>query len=263
MRQITAQMQLLSPLHHSSFGGARSNVVTCRRMDVLAPDGTIESVPVVSGNALRGQMRRAVFRDLLDRLDLADHPNHDRIYAAVANGGTLTGSDANVRPAAMRQLREDCPPLSLFGSALYQYMLAGRISVGICWPVCDITLAKGLVPAEPQLPVSSYLVKETAYVRLPEKERQNTEETKVGPMPYTVETIPAGTTLVSDLRFFSETTELEMSCAAWALSCIDQMGGKGGIGLGRVKLDHSGDPSLYAAWLSEDLGAARAALERI
>ena len=259
---IIAEMTLQSPLHHSEFGRAASNVVGTRKMPVIH-EGVVEHVPVVSGNALRGRLRRIVMRDLLDLCDLEiGAPGYDRIYAAVANGGTLTGSDANVDPAKIRQQRANCPPLSLFGAALYTYMLPGRMSTGICYPVCDVTIAKGLVSAR-HGPYAAYLESETSYVRLPEKERQNTEATKVGPMPYTVEIVPAGVVLESQIEFGGDTTDLEISCAAWALDRVRSLGGKDGIGMGRVAVTHNGDGSIYERWRAEDKASVRAVLEAI
>ena len=261
--KINAFIRLNAPLHHSEFGRSESNAVSTRRFPVLLPDGKLEEAPAVSGNALRGRMRRLVFRQLLDDCGLLPGTvGYDRIYAAVANGGTLTGSDTMVDPGALRKVRADCPPLSVFGSALYSHMLAGRMSVGICWPVCDVTVTAGLVPDCDAVNMS-LLEAETAFVRMPERERQRPEDTKVGPMPYQVEVLAAGTTLVSEIRFMPESTEVERSCVAWALDRIDSLGGKSGIGLGRVEITHNGDAGPYAQWLAGDLGAAKAVLEAI
>ena len=259
---IRAVMTLQAPLHHSEFGGHKSNLVGTRKLPVIH-EGQVQKVAVVSGNALRGRMRRIVMRELLDRCGLAvGSPGYDRIYASVCNGGTLTGSDNNIYPEVIRDMRAKCPPLSVFGSALFTHMLAGRMSVGMCWPVCGVTVAKGLVVTQGALN-PSHLEEETSFVRLPEKEHQNPDATKVGPMPYTIEIMPAGTVLESEIRFQPETTALEMSCIAWALDRVDYLGGKSGIGLGRLKLTHDGDGSAYTEWLAGDLTAARAILEAI
>ena len=259
---IRAVMTLQAPLHHSEFGGHKSNLVSTRKFPVIH-EGQVQKVAAVSGNSLRGRMRRIVMRELMDRCGLAvGSSGYDRIYAAVTNGGTLTGSDNNIQPEAIRDLRAKCPPLSVFGSALYTHMLAGRRSVGICWPVCGVTVAKGLV-VTPGALNPSHLEEETSFVRLPEKEHQNSDATKVGPMPYTIEIMPAGTVLESEIRFQSDTTELEMSCVAWALDRVDYLGGKSGIGLGRLELRHDGDSHAYAEWLAGDLTPARTILEAI
>ena len=265
MKSIYVEMNVTSPLHHSEFGRGGSNAVGVRRFPVLTPNGDRTPVAVVSGNALRGRMRRLVMRELLDRCGFAiGADGYDRIYAAVANGGHLTGGDAMVDPAALRQMRADCPPLSLFGSALYRYMLPGRMSVGICWPVCDVTVAAGLArPLTAVVPNSANLESLSSLSRLPEKERQNTEATGVAPLPVTLEVIDAGATLSSEIRLYPESTDLEASCAAWALDRVESLGGKATMGLGRVRVSHDGDAAAYAEWLAGDLGQAKAVLEAI
>ena len=266
MKSIYVEMNVTSPLHHSEFGRGGSNAVGVRRFPVLTPNGERTPVPVVSGNALRGRMRRLVMRELLDRIGYqVGADKYDRIYAAIANGGHLTGGDAMVDPVALRQMRADCPPLSLFGSALYRYMLPGRMSVGICWPVCNVTVAAGLArpPAAADAPNSARLESTSSFTRLPEKERQNTEGTGVGPMPVTLEVIDAGTVLASEIRLYPESTDLEASCAAWALDRVESLGGKATMGLGRVRVSHDGDAAAYADWLAGDLGRAKAVLEAI
>lgn len=265
MKSIYVDMKVESPIHHSEFGRGASNAVGLRRFPVLGPDGQARPVPAVSGNALRGRMRRVVMRELLDRCGFViGAAGYDRIYAAIANGGHLTGGDNMVDPAALRQMRADCPPLSLFGSALYNYMLAGRMSVGILWPVCDLTVAAGLAPNPGgEIPKSADMEIESSFARLPEKERQKTDSTGVGPMPVTLEIIVAGTVLASEIRLYADATDLEASCAAWALDRVESLGGKATMGLGRVRVSHDGDAAAYADWLAGDLSRAKAVLQDI
>jgi hypothetical protein len=60
-----------------------------------------------------------------------------------------------------------------------------------------------------------------------------------------------GATLCTEIRFDRAATEIERSCIAWALDQIDHLGARSGSGMGRIDIQHDGDPSPYADWLDE------------
>lgn len=270
---MIATIALLSPLHHGAFGDVDTgNIVAARRIPVAMPDGRIVQVPAVSGNALRGVMRRVVMRNLFDRLGLTPEAlgarPYQRLYAALANGGHLEGSEAAVNPAQREALRTALPPLSLFGAALYTYLLPGRMEVGIAWPVCRETVDAGIVPpppvdldgAGPVLPYAEDLVVEYSHVRHVDRDHHDPEVSGVTPMPTTAECLIPGVRLVSTIET-RRCTALEASCAAWALGRITTLGGKASAGLGRVSVAADGDPSEYEAWLTDTTTARSALLE--
>ncbi|MCZ4590637.1 hypothetical protein O4328_44720 [Rhodococcus opacus] len=59
-------MTVRSPISHR--GELIGTTAICRRMKVLQPDGSVELVPVISGNSFRGVLRRIgeeLLRDVL------------------------------------------------------------------------------------------------------------------------------------------------------------------------------------------------------
>lgn len=245
-------IHLDSPLQHGAFGESAGNATLCRRMTVVSlPDRP--RVPCLSGNALRGVMRRTVMRDLLERSGVRPvlPPGiWDRLYAAIANGGHLEAAETAIRPDEIRALRESLPPLSLFGAALYSYLLPGHMDVGIAWLRCRETVEAGL-SAGPTEAYAEDLVEEISHCRHVDREMQEPEVSGVTPMPTTLEVICAGAALETSIRFAAHAGAIEESCAAWALDRITALGGKSSAGLGHVRVEHDGDGSAYQAWLDE------------
>jgi hypothetical protein len=243
-----------SPLAHGAFGLSAGNATLCRRIPLVGLPG-IPSVPCVSGNALRGTLRRIVMRELLEvagvnRLAIPD--TWDRLYAAIANGGHLDGNETSVRPTDIREIREALPPLSVFGAALYSWMLPGHMTVGFLWPRCSETIAAGLVEHGDESMVAEDLVGEVSMCRHIDREHQDSERSGVTPMPTTIEAILPGTLLESSITFADHATEIERSCIAHGLSKIASLGGKSGSGMGAVEMVDGPDAvEPYRAWLSE------------
>lgn len=261
-RVINATFSLSAPLNHGAFGEAAGNAVLFRRVQ-LATTGA--QIPAISGNAVRGVLRRIVMRDLFQLCDLSretmtGNPKlWDKLYAALANGGHLTGSENRVDPERIARIRQALPPVSLFGAALYTWMLNGHFSSGWLWPRCEETVDAGLCSCGKDRKAED-LIEEVSFTRHVEREYQDTKETGVTPMPVTVEALSTGTVLEGRFTFLGTATEIEQSCLAWGITKISQLGGKGAGGLGRVVVEHDGDPSLYEAWRHEPKDEARETL---
>lgn len=251
------ELRLTSPLSHGAFdAGNVGNASPIRRMPVVSLPGQ-PKIPTLSGNAIRGRVRRLVMRDLFDRAGLSSDtvpsPQWQRLYAALANGGHLEGSETTTNPAEIKALRAALPPLSLFGSALYTWMLSGRVSVGIGWPVCRETVQGGIVRGDLGEPFAEELVHETSHARHIEREEHDPAVSGVTPMPTTLEVLGTGARLVSDVRFDRSATAIERACFMHGLSMLSDLGGKGGAGFGRVAVSvlegPTTAPDAYVAWL--------------
>jgi len=265
---MIAIFHLTSPLSHSAFGADAGNALPLRRMSIVSlPE--YPTVPVISGNAIRnGGIRRSLMRELFTVLDIGPQstPRWDEIYAALANGGTIRAAEKRLEPERIRSVREAIPALSVLGSALYTWLLAGHCSIGIGWPVCTETVAAGLVRV-PQngahVPSSADIEGEYTESRLPDDERQNIGITGVGPMPTTVEVFWTGVTIESRVTFAKHATSVERGAIAHGLTLLTSLGGKSAHGLGTFRLEMiDADPDPYRAWL-DDPAARNAARESI
>jgi hypothetical protein len=193
-------------------------------------------------------------------------PGWDRLYAALANGGHLEGSENRVDPDARRELRASLPPLSVFGAALYSYMLPGHVDVGILWPRCQETVEAGVVQpgdAAEQLHPAEDLVEEVSHVRHADRDYQDPDVTGVGPMPATWEVLSTGTVLESRVVFADHATAEERGAFLRGLELLATIGGKASVGFGRVAVTHDGDAGdleAYRDWYASPRGDAIRAL---
>lgn len=261
-RVLDLVVKLMAPLSHGGFGPSTGNALMFRRVH-LAGLPSRPVIPAVSGNSLRGVMRRLVMRDLIKSTAISASMvtlgKWDRLYAAIANGGHLDGSETTVNPSKVAALRQALPPLSLFGAALYSWMLPGHFSSGWLWPRCRETVECGLCSHGKDVRAED-LIEEIGFARHIEREEQDPSLSGVTPMPTTVECMMPGAELEGRLVFLGAVTETEASCAAYGLDLVHQLGGKGAGGLGRVHVQHEGDSTAYRQWLATQGDAAKDAL---
>ena len=229
----TVRFQVLSPIVHGALDAAGTDTVSAlRRTPVWDRERRrIVRVPCVSGNALRGRVRRELFRDLFRAIGIdRSVEGFDDAYSVGANGGYLKDFDATVDPARVREIRAACPPLSVLGSAMISWMLPGRVSVGILWPVTDFTVGVGLCSPQDGPPLGE-VESEIHHARLPDR----TVGDGAKPMPHGAEMLVPGVPLESLVRFAPETPQVEMQAFWHGLSLVDSVGGKLGSGMGRIE----------------------------
>lgn len=245
-------IHLDGPVSHNEIGADMGNVTLFRRMARVVDDRVVR-VPCVSAGAMRGVVRRLLWREVFDACDLSREtvgsPAWDRLYAALANGGTIESAETRVSPDAIRARREALPVLSLLGSALYSSHMAGRLKLSHAWLACS-ELGTGSLSMHD-------LLTEISTVRHHDAEEQDPDVSGVGPMPTTVEVVVAG----ADFRARASVAgDLEASALAHGLDLVEHVGGKSGQGNGAVRVEHTGDGSLYVAWLAEHRDALQSAL---
>lgn len=236
-------IEAISPICHGEFsdGVDKGNITEFRRIPIIKED-KIYDVPVISGNSIRGVLRRELARELVDKYDLINvlGKDFDKFYIAIANGGNINKNlDASVNTEQIRQLRESLPILSVLGSAMYRYMVNGMVNIGFAIPQC----------AELHTGVTRILdlTSDIGLTRHIDNNIVNPEDCK--PMPYTVEVINSGVVFDMNMSFAPQATEVEKSCIYHGLSLIRNIGGKVAVGFGRVKVSGIGDGSGYLSWL--------------
>ena len=132
--RIEGVATLLASLSH---GGEHAGTIGfLRREKIVGPDGAVVEIPIVSGNALRGILRRHAadaFWEALGRPPLALP-----VFHLLRSGGSLAKAGAAhvLSAPQLRQVRETVPVVSLFGGSGAGKIIEGKLSVGKLSPIC-------------------------------------------------------------------------------------------------------------------------------
>lgn len=262
-------MTAVSSISHN--GGQSFGVNSkLRREKFVQPDCSVEEIPVLSGNGLRGMLRDRGMAHMCRALGYGEDGKGLSLPAFhfLFSGGSLTSAGGKtIDMAEARRLRQLIPLVGIFGGALGNSIMPGILKCGKAIPICMET--KHLIPERfvPKAAVSIWdYLQEEMYTRKDdaknERLRANLDErtrmlleasdadkaAKVADpveetgaaqqMRYFVETIVAGTPLywklvlddASDLEF-----EAFLQCFI-EFSKMPYVGGKSNVGLGEVSL---------------------------
>lgn len=233
-----------SPIAHGAFsdGIGTGNLMEFRRVPVMINNKVVK-IPTISGNAVRGVIRRILAREFFEENhinEVLEPKKADRLYAIIGNGGTL-GKDLakDVKCEYLRELRVQLPLLSVLGAACYKYMVNGMVNVGFFKLDC-LELGNSPIRADEQI----IEIGETRHVN---KNIINSEEQEITPMPYLTEAVNEGASFSGTINFTPMTTEVEKSCFIHGIKLISHLGGKSARGYGQVKMvsEEPLDDSLY------------------
>jgi len=255
-------LKLLSPLMH--YGDERMGTMQIARCMKFEYNGDFIDIPVYSGNAFRGIMRRIAMRDFLEKIDIAEEGISPKLYHLFFTGGTLTGGGRFCEIGEKREMRRLCPPLSLFGSAIGDQIPEGKMKVGIFKPICKETEDYTGIHSD----VSFYdMLEEIFYTRRDDlksssydiiKDENNEKNKKENPvqMKYEMQALSAGTNLISSI-VIENSNDIEESCLESIIEKFKEMpfiGGKSATGHGEVVITYKGNKgsSLYYDYLEQN-----------
>lgn len=232
------KITLLSPLSHNSDESVGIDT-KFRRMDIKY-EGKRFAIPFYSGNAIRGVLRRIAASFFCSWLSIHGKPKiSDKLYYSLFTGGSLEkGSVQNyIEIGERRKLRANIPMLSVFGSAIQNMILPGKIKIGIALPISKETQELTGIPAENSIWES---LMEIFYTRRDGLEDKESKE-DIHQMKYTIECLAPGVQLQHSIMK-ENLTEVEESCFNQAMAKMVEdgmLGGKTGIGHGSVKMEYS------------------------
>jgi len=220
------------------------------REKVLINDTDTEWIPRLSGNAIRGRLRDLAATYYLDGLGLPTVPL--KLFYLLFSGGSLSRGESKVDLELKRNIGANVPLLSVWGCAIGNQMIHGRLKVGKAYPVARET--ERLLPerfhSRPK-PSVWELITEESMTRLDDVKdewvsRYCKEMAQQEPLPkespvqmrYRVETLCPGTQLY---HWFSLqwVTPVEIGCFLSALKRFQEhpfMGGMSAIGHGLVEM---------------------------
>lgn len=231
-----------SPIAHGEFtdGVGTGNVTEFRKVPIVH-NGKLIYVPTISGNAIRGVIRRNLTREFFEINKLEEQlekKEHDKLYAILGNGGALsTIIDTSYKGSYVRELRKKLPILSVLGGACYKYMIPGMCNVGFFKLKCSElgNAEKSIVD----------MIAEVGLTKLLDIQVIDCKEQNLKPMPYIIETICEGAEFEGEINFEPMATPIEKSCLYHGINSLSYVGGKNASGFGRVKVSETFDDSLY------------------
>lgn len=165
---------LTSISHIGPDAGGQTTKSYLRREKFIQPDGTVEQVPVISGNGMRGLLRDRGMWHMCRVLGYGVDTETGEIlglplpaFHFLFSGGTLTSTASGSLDIDLaRQIRELIPLVGLFGGAVGNQIINGKLKVGKMIPICKETAH--LLPAwcVPEDPISIYdYIQEEAFTR--------------------------------------------------------------------------------------------------
>lgn len=249
-----------------------------RREKIVQPDGSVEEIPVISGNALRGILRDRGMLHMTRQLGYGEPGENGApvgmslaAFYFLFSGGALTksaGRGLDIDQA--RAWRELIPLVALFGGAMGNQIMPGKLKIGKAIPICRETLH--ILPERygaGEIQSVWDFCQEEAYTRRDDEKDENLrqliapdvralleakyreERAKAGTdkdvvaetgqkqqMRYYVETLAAGTPFFWDLTV-DDATDLEFEALAVTLAEFGRqpyIGGKSGVGHGKVSI---------------------------
>lgn len=213
---------------------------------------TEDEIPCLSGNAIRGKMRRLAMYDWCRRAGIGGLDK--RVYHTLFTGGFLDAGKDYEDFDRLDRLTAMCPMLALFGAAVGDMMIEGDLKVGWAYPLCRErgTGEKSVW----QLLDTVYQTRrdsskgEDTIALTDQTEPADRAEQQATQMKYEYEVFADGTVFEHRLALASD--RLAAQGAFWHALRLFQaepyLGGKGAVGNGEVAPEFSVDATLADAY---------------
>ncbi|KIL36972.1 hypothetical protein SD71_04540 [Cohnella kolymensis] len=267
MIRIEGTIKALQPIIHSANTSdpgllPRDNVRAHRKMKVNY-EGIPVTVPVISGNSIRGILRRLGAEWLIRQLGLAPDHLSPKLYYLLFAGGALEKGDKKgrpkagvnessaIRPTALQELRKNLPLLSLLGCAYQVNMMESKLKVDFAVPYVDEVASLYGKPAPGK--TANQITEWIHYSRMDQHDTEGTSNRMI----FQYEYIVPGTEFIHGFTLIG-TSELENSLFSHLLELFSGygfLGGRSAQGHGKVCMnyasDHSTVPAMYVTHVQE------------
>jgi hypothetical protein len=241
-----------SPIH--SGGDEKTGSESLLRRLSYIIDGKRVEVPVLSGNAIRGVLRRELIADMLYRIDYK--LESVKIYHMLFSGGMLETVDEKSSGAIdiglKRQIRKTIPPIAVLGSSLGNQIFEGKLKINMALPICKEL--KEFLPDDLQIkPETSFyeFLDWTFTTRRDDLREERKEDEQATQMMVNFEVFAPGTPFYHEF-VLNDANEVEEGVLARMLNLWQQkpyIGGKSAIGLGKLKLNYDYEHDKEEAYL--------------
>jgi CRISPR/Cas system CSM-associated protein Csm3 (group 7 of RAMP superfamily) len=237
----------LSPVFH---GGSEKTgaVVLLNRLKFIV-DGKPTDVPIISGNQVRGRLRRLLTADFLEladyKMDLSQK-SYQKLYHTLFAGGVLEAVEEESESAVVDlnlkfRIVKYVLPLRLFGCSYANQMIEGRVLVGHMLPVCRELKDYTGIDSD----ISFYqLIARAFQTRRDELRVARTEEEEQAVQALIeYECFAPGTKFYHEIRLETTREEelLDLSTLYRAVELWKQnpfIGGKSSIGFGKLRIEY-------------------------
>lgn len=132
--KIKGIIKAISPIYH---GGDEKTGSTPILRSIAIFDGSKQYIiPYVSGNSIRGKLRRLIMKDFFIMLD---YEPDIKIHHVFYSGGVLESTEemySYLDLEMRKKIRNFLIPLSLFGASIGNQVIQGKLLVGHAYPIC-------------------------------------------------------------------------------------------------------------------------------
>lgn len=215
-----------------------SNYSSFNQVKVFDDDGNLIEIPIISANSFRGALRNAGAEFLLDTLNKKVNKS---VFHLLFSGGAISSSIINDVDKAI-EIRAKHPFVSLFGGAVSDMMMSGKMNIGNLYPIVRET--QNITKIKSDISYKSLLSDMQAIKQDDSKNEKLTQEyineeyaedTKQQ-MIYETEYLTIGTKLYQEIILKYDCSELEIgafiSCLFEFLKSKGKLGGKANVGYG-------------------------------
>jgi len=226
-------------------------------------------LPFISGNAIRGMLRRLCMHDFLAAIGYEN--KSAKLHHALFTGGLLESTDeasGKVDLELRRALRDALPPVGLFGTAIGNQIIDGCLKVDHAIPICAEYAAylEGIDDPRKQHSIRTFTDSSFA-TRRDDLHEEREEGEQARQMKVDFETFVPGTAFVHGFVLV-HANAAEAACLGRALELWAEqpwVGGKSSSGYGRVTFDYRPelDSAAYVEFCNDaaNAEAARAVLD--
>ena len=244
-----------SPIFHGSDEKTGS-VVLLNRLKFIV-DGEPVDIPYISGNAVRGILRRYIMADMLEQLDYeidVSKKGGQKLYHALFSGGvleTVEETQGAIDIELKRKILNLLPPIRLFGFSYANQMVEGKLKIGHLLPIC--VELKDYLPDDIQPKNSFYdYVGHVFQTRKDELRVERVEDEQAVQMLIEYEVFVPGTMFWHEIKL-EDPTPLDVATLARVIELWKQkpfIGGKSAIGHGElvIRYDFTPDSERFKQW---------------
>jgi len=241
---VRGTLRALAPVFHGG-NEKTGSVVLLNRMRFIVGGEPVD-VPFISGNSIRGYLRRLVFADFLKQVEYeVDVSKKEglRLYHTLFSGGLLETVEEE-ESAVMdiefkRRVLRYIPPARLWGFSFRNQMIEGRLRVGHALPVC--VELRDFLPGDLNPQQSFYTMITRVYqTRRDELRVARQEGEQAVQMLIEYEAFAPGTVFHHEFRL-EDPEAIDRAVLYRAIKLWEQypfIGGKSAIGMGMLKLNY-------------------------